>query len=203
MNEDNTALLLIGYQNDYFAEDGILRHVIENSADTHNVLNNTISLLEQIESSRTLIVSTPIVFTRNYEELSEATGVLKAIKEAGAFKDGTQGAETVPQFHRFKDRILNLPGKRGLNAFSNTNLSQILAQRRIRHIVIAGVVTSICIDSTGRAAHDQGLQVSILSDCSCGRTAFEQEFYCQQVFPLYASVLGHQQFSAKLGVTCQ
>ena len=55
--------------------------------------------------------------------------------------------------------------------------------------MIAGVVTSICIDSTGRAAHERGYRVSILKDCTAGRTSFEQNFYCENIFPLYASVI--------------
>jgi nicotinamidase-related amidase len=51
------------------------------------------------------------------------------------------------------------------------------------------MVTSLCIDSTGRAAYERGYQVSILADCCSARTPFEQEFFCENVFPLYANVI--------------
>ena len=44
MNKKNTALILIGYQNDYFAKDGILTSVIEESANTNKCLENTCSV---------------------------------------------------------------------------------------------------------------------------------------------------------------
>ena len=81
-----------------------------------------------------------------------------------------------------------MAGKRGLNAFSNTRLDELLTERGIEHVVLAGAVTSICIDSTGRAAHERGYQVSVLSDCTASRTKMEQTFYCEQIFPLYAAV---------------
>ena len=89
----------------------------------------------------------------------------------------------------FRDKILEIPGKRGFNAFMRTNLNEVLRQKQITHLVLAGAVTSICIDSTGRAAHEQGYQVSMLSDCTSARTVFEQEFYFKNVFPLYADTI--------------
>ncbi|RME36395.1 MAG: isochorismatase family protein, partial [Deltaproteobacteria bacterium] len=56
-------------------------------------------------------------------------------------------------------------------------------------VVLAGVVTSICIDSAGRAAHERGYRVHILEDATAGRTQTEQDFYCREIFPLYAEVL--------------
>jgi nicotinamidase-related amidase len=117
----------------------------------------------------------------------------------GAFKVGTKGAETIPELRRLGERILEVPGKRGLNAFSNTDLDNLFQQHEITNVAIAGVVTSICVDSTGRSAFERGYKVSILSDCTSGRTTFEQDFYCENVFPLYAEVLSHKQFIERLG----
>ena len=47
------------------------------------------------------------------------------------------------------------------------------------------MVTSLCIDSTGRAAYERGYDVTILSDCSSARTDTEHQFFCDNVFPLY------------------
>jgi len=52
--------------------------------------------------------------------------MLEIVKQAGAFKAGTVGAETIPQIRQYGDRILEVPGKRGLNAFSNTDLENVL-----------------------------------------------------------------------------
>lgn len=198
MDLNRTALILIGYQNDYFATDGILREVIEESAKITNVLANTISLVKSLVETPVLIISTPILFTPDYSELVEPVGILKTIKEVGAFREGSKGSETIPELHRFGNHIIEVPGKRGLNAFSNTQLDTILQERKIIHIVLAGVVTSICIDSTGRSAFDRGYKVIILSDCTSGRTPFEQEYYCNEIFSLYAKVIDHAQLLNRL-----
>ena len=184
-----TALVLIGYQNDYFADDGILVGALEDAPWRRAMLKNTVEMLDALVASSMLIVSTPIVFTPDYRELSEPTGILATIKDVGAFKEGERGAETVPEIAHYGDRIQEVPGKRGLNAFSNTELDALFREHAINDVVLAGVVTSICIDSTGRAAHERGYRVSVLQDCTAGRTAFEQEFYCEKIFPLYAHLI--------------
>ena len=186
---EGTAVILIGFQNDYFASDGLLEGALEDSAGRSKMLANTQQMLERLKDSPALIISTPIVFTVDYGELSEPTGILEVIKDVGAFRHGEKGSETIPEVAQYGDRILEVPGKRGLNAFSNTELDEILRDRGISDVVIAGVVTSICIDSTGRAAHERGYRVSILGDCTAGRSAFEQDFYCEKIFPLYAKVI--------------
>lgn len=199
MNPHRTALILIGFQNDYFASDGILRTVIEEAARVSGVLENTLSLLTQLVPTPVLIVSTPITFTHDYRELKHPVGILKTIQEVHAFQAGTPGAAMVPELAAYADRILEIPGKRGLNAFSNTQLGQLLDDHQVTDVVLAGVVTSICIDSTGRSAHERGHRVAVLSDCTCGRTIEEQEFYCQQIFPLYARVVTRAELIHDLG----
>lgn len=184
----HTALILIGYQNDYFSNDGILHKVIEESSAVTGVLNNTVNLLRNNGTDFGLVINTPIFFTNNYSELKNPVGILKAISEVGAFKEGSYGAEIIAELAEFDSFVDVVPGKRGLNAFSNTNLAGILHAAGITELVLAGTVTSICIDSTARSAVDLGFDTTILSDCTSSRTPFEQQFYCEEVFPLYATV---------------
>ena len=73
-----------------------------------------------------------------------------------------------------------------------------LKSRRISTVALAGCKTSLCIDSTGRSAYDKGYKVLILSDCTAGNDEFEQKFYCEKIFPLYADVIEHEQFLRQL-----
>ncbi len=200
MDQKKTALVMIGYQNDYFAEDGILHGVIEEVSRITGVVANTVDLLDNLKPTEVLIITTPIVCTPDYSEFVDPVGILKTVKEVGAFKAGTKGAETIPQILQFGDRIVEVPGKRGLNAFSNTDLSKILKEQEITDVVLAGVVCSICIDSTGRAAFEKGYKVTIISDCVSGRTTIEQGFYMNEIFPLYATVTDHKELLNRLSI---
>lgn len=188
MNPGTTAILLIGYQNDYFASDGILRGVLENQQRTDDVLRKTVHLLTELRDSETMYITTPIIFSPDYSEVRQGEGILATIKEVGAFQQGQPGSETVAELAPLQDRVIEIPGKRGMNAFAGTALTETLRTRPIEDIVLAGAVTSICIDSTARSAYEQGWRVTILEDCTAGRTDAEQEFFCSTVFPTYGTV---------------
>ena len=189
MNPDTTAIILIGYQNDYFSTDGILQGVLESPARTEEVLTRTIRLIESLKDQAVTIIATPIIFSADYSEVTQAGGILAAIKEAKAFQAGQPGSETVDQIAAFGDRILEIPGKRGLNAFVQTSLLDTLQSRSITDVIVAGAVTSICIDSTARAAYEAGMQVTVVSDCTAARTEAEQSFFCETIFPTYGTVM--------------
>ena len=188
MNPSTTAIILIGFQDDYFSTDCILHGLLEDSAGTRAVLGRTVGMLKSLRDSPVTMISTPIIFSPDYSEVRQTDGLLLAIRAAQAFKAGTPGAETVDELQAFGDRIQEIPGKRGFNAFTETGLARVLGDASITHVVIAGAVTSICIDSTGRAAYELGMQVSILSDCTAARTNVEQEFFCSTIFPVYATL---------------
>jgi len=198
MDPKTTALILVGYQNDYFAANGILRGVVEEAHRVDRTLANTIALLNCAANTEMALISTPIILTPDYRALAESEGILGVIKESGAFRSGSTGADTIPELLAFGDRITYVNGKQGFNAFSNTELDRVLRAKGITHLLLAGMITSLCIDSTGRAAYERGYKVTILSDCVSARTPGEQDFYCRNIFPLYAEVQDSGQVIAQL-----
>ena len=185
MNPAKTALILVGYQNDYFAADGILRGVVEDPQGVDRVLDNTIAFIRALAPTEATIISTPIILAPDYRAMAHPVGILNTMKEVGAFKEGSTGADNIPELAEFGDRIQYVSGKVGFNAFSNTTLGDVLSERGIENVLVCGMVTSLCIDSTGRAAYERGYDVTILSDCSSARTDTEHQFFCENVFPLY------------------
>lgn len=183
-----TAVLLVGFQNEYFAPAGGLRSLVEDVGAVDQVLAKTVALVDGLADSEVLLVSTPITFTSDYAELVDPVGILAAIRDGGLLREGDIGAETVDAIGRFGDRIDEVSGKRGFNAFANTDLDDRLKTHGVEDVVIAGALTSICVDSTARCAQDCGYRVTLVSDCTLARTAFEQRFFCEQIFPLYARV---------------
>ena len=185
MNPRTTALILVGYQNDYFREDGKVHGVFENPTATDDVLANTLTFVRGLLASGATVISTPIVLSPDYRAMASAVGILNTMKELSAFAEGTDGAANIVELDEFGDQIVYVSGKVGFNAFSNTTLEDVLRERGIENVLVCGLVTSLCIDSTGRAAYERGYDVTIVSDCSAGRTDAEHEFFCENVFPLY------------------
>lgn len=198
LSSRKTALLLIGFQRDYFDPDGILYSVVEESHRLSGTLEHTIQVIDAIIGTSITIVNTPIVFSESYHEIDNPMGILKAIKDSEAFKVGTTGAEILPQIQKYGDRIEIIPGKLGFNAFSNTELKELLVKRGIERLAIAGCVTSLCVNATALAAKENGFEVTILSDCTSSRTPVEQDMFCKEIFPLFTDVVDHNEFAKQI-----
>jgi nicotinamidase-related amidase len=74
--------------------------------------------------------------------------------------------------HDLIDELQPLPGepvidKPGYSAFASTDLDLLLRTRGIRHLVITGVTTEVCVSSTLRSAVDLGYACTLVSD-ACG-----------------------------------
>ena len=54
--------------------------------------------------------------------------------------------------------------KYGYGAFFRTNLADILASRKTDTVIIAGTVTQICVEESGRESFHHGFQTVLLSD---------------------------------------
>ena len=66
MSTNKTALLLIGFQNDYFHKEGILTGALEDVSGRDRMLENTLNLIEEVKDRDDfLVISTPIQFTEN------------------------------------------------------------------------------------------------------------------------------------------
>ncbi|MDE0960927.1 MAG: cysteine hydrolase [Planctomycetota bacterium] len=194
-----TAILLIGYQRDWFDSDGVFNSVIEESSRLGGTVKNTVALLNAAADTEMTVISAPIAFSEFYNELENPIGILKMIKDAEAFKLGTPGAETIDAIAKFGDWVVEVPGRIGFNAFSNTDLAKVLSEKGIETVVVCGAVTSLCVNATGMKASED-YKVVVLSDCVSGRTQVEQDLFCNELFPYFAEVMDHSSFIQKVSV---
>jgi nicotinamidase-related amidase len=74
-------------------------------------------------------------------------------------------------FVRLMDGLVPLDGepvltKTSRNAFTTTNLAQLLTGRGVRHLVICGIQTEQCCETTARVAADLGHEVTFVTDAT-------------------------------------
>ena len=72
--------------------------------------------------------------------------------------------------------------KRQWGAFYGTNLEQLLRRRNIKTIVLGGIATNYGVESTARAAFDQGFELVFVEDAMSSMAAEAHHFSCQNVF---------------------
>ncbi|MGC5018031.1 isochorismatase family protein [Micromonospora sp. DT47] len=78
--------------------------------------------------------------------------------------------------------------KRTIGAFHGTDLHEQLQRRGVDTLVLAGLVTTMGVESTARAASDHGYELEFVADAMSGLTAGEHEFTVERIFPRFGAV---------------
>jgi nicotinamidase-related amidase len=59
--------------------------------------------------------------------------------------------------------VIDKPGK---GAFYGTQLGEVLAAREVTHLVVGGVTTEVCVQTTLREANDRGYECLLVEDAT-------------------------------------
>ncbi|KAF1296728.1 isochorismatase [Enterococcus sp. JM4C] len=141
------ALLVIDVQNDYF-ENGKM------------VLENPDKALPQINKLEEFFQKTnqPIIYVQHINEQPDAA----------FFSKNTQGVELHPSLHLTEQSVI--VKKQFPNSFLQTNLESVLKSLAVEQLVIVGMMTHMCIDSTTRASAELGYQPIVIADATATRS---------------------------------
>jgi len=132
----NTALVIIDVQVELF-EEPVYKE--------EQLLDNISSLIEKARLS-----NTPIIYIQHTE------------KEDGPMLEGKEGWKIHPRIAPIKGDITVL--KYTPDSFHETNLQEVLNSMGIKNLVIAGLQTEYCIDTTCRSAFRLGYSTILVKD---------------------------------------
>jgi nicotinamidase-related amidase len=137
----NQALLIIDVQNDYFAG---------GKCELHNPLAALANIEKLLNHFREL--KKPIIHVQHINVKEGAT----------FFIPNTEGVLIHRNLTPQNDETLII--KHAPNSFYETGLLQTLKQNAISDLVICGMMTHMCIDTTTRACKDFGFNVTLIDD---------------------------------------
>lgn len=159
----NTALLIIDVQEEMFL-------------DTQNPLSKGDELLIKVKAliEKAHTSKTPIIYIQHTENDEEPMG------------KGKKGWEIHHQVAPLKDDIAIL--KYTPDSFHNTNLHEVLSSRNINRIVIAGLQTEYCIDTTCRSAYSLGYETILVKDAHS--TCDSKTLTAEQIIEHHNRIIG-------------
>jgi nicotinamidase-related amidase len=169
----HTALLVVDMQNDYCSVGGASDR---NGRDLSMVQAILPAMRDLIDGARQSGI--PIIFTKytvgpGTAGLSGPEILRRGMIFAGVDSTikGTWGHDIVSElpYHADKDLVVE---KRRLNSFVGTDLDLTLRARGVKTLVMAGVVTQGCVESTVRDAVGHDYYVAVAEDC-CASTDAE------------------------------
>jgi ureidoacrylate peracid hydrolase len=158
------ALIIIDVQNDYCHDNGALNLFGRNVSDIRRIVQPLKELLTNARINRVPVIH--VRMANNEYTKSEAYLQQRRQRSSGSrqvCQEGSWGAE----FYEIEP----LPGepvvtKHRYSAFVNTNLETILRSHGIKTVMLAGVTTDVCVESTARDAFMRDYHVLFVSDCT-------------------------------------
>ena len=160
LSHGQTALLVIDVQREYFDPDGPA--FVEHGADILGSINRLVDGFR--------VHGLPVVFVTHMNRADGSDAGRMADfggpDEEDSFVEGTPRVELVPELHVGSRPIVVV--KRRYSAFLGTDLEAILHTAGVRAVVICGLMTSFCCETTARDAHGRDYEVLFAADANEG-----------------------------------
>lgn len=175
----STALIVIDMQRDFVLPGGFGEALGNNVEPMSKIIPNLKALLECCRKHNMLIIHTREGHRQDLSDCPPAKlmrGGKKFIGEPGPMGRilvrGEYGHDFIDELKPLKGEIiLDKPGK---DAFYATDLELILQNKGIKSLIVCGVTTEVCVQTTCRAANDRGYELVVPSDCTA---SYFPEFY--------------------------
>lgn len=158
-----TALVVVDLQNAFCRPEGSFSRRGVRIAGVERVVEGCKRLIAHAESSAWLVVYTTLVFRSDYRDAGLLVARNPAIRELGGYAEGSWDAALVDALSPIADAAL-VVRKTRYDPFCGTGLEGDLRGREVGDVVVCGVTTNVCVESTVRRAHDLDFPVRIVAD---------------------------------------
>jgi nicotinamidase-related amidase len=166
-----TALLVIDMQRDFVEPGGFGEMLGNDVTPLRRAIAPTRQVLDAVRTRGMMVIHTREGHRPDLSDLpptKKARGRLKTgIGDPGPMGRvlirGERGHDIVPELAPAPgEPVIDKPGK---GAFYATDLELILRERGIRSLLVSGVTTEVCVQTTVREANDRGFECLVLEDC--------------------------------------
>lgn len=167
-----SALLVIDMQNDFCKPEGFFAGAGHDVSTCQAAVDRTRQLLEEVRPlgipvfwSRSINPEPPVykLPPLRFRRPRESPDFQESVGGTNCFKAGTWGAEIVDDLPVGADDVVL--DKSRYNFFHRTGLEDELRSRGIDTILVTGVTTNCCVESTSRDAFMRDFAVLVVSDC--------------------------------------
>ena len=171
INKQNTAVLAMDFENDIVHPEGAFKDFgFAQMVADNDILDKTTQLLTAARNAGVSVIYVSVKFRAGYPERAANGGLWQGLHGANALVEGTWGAQIHDQLTPKNGEPIVT--KRGVSAFTASDLVQILHNNRIDTLILAGVATNFVVEGTARQACDLGYNTIVVGDCC---TSMNQE----------------------------
>jgi ureidoacrylate peracid hydrolase len=162
------ALLVVDVQNDFVSPKGSAG---KRGDDVSAALAMIPNLLGLIEAARRVGLTIVYIRTTHSEWTDAPSWIYRSSQKSGlsTCREGSWGAEFYDGIAPRSDERVVI--KHRYSSFINTDLNTVLKARGIQSVLVCGVATNVCVETTARDAYMFDYYVTLIDDCSAAYDA--------------------------------
>jgi ureidoacrylate peracid hydrolase len=162
---EHAALLVIDMQNDFCAEGGYLQRTRAATSRNPIRVDDNLVIARNIDALAATArqAGVPVVWVRSIYDFKYLADAHIARREGeGCCMEGTWGADFFHIQPQGGDPVVD---KHTFSGFHDTELHAMLQARGVKTLLITGVATNVCVDSTLRHGFFLGYNIVVAEDC--------------------------------------
>ncbi|WP_173923477.1 cysteine hydrolase family protein [Agromyces sp. Marseille-P2726] len=185
----HAALVVVDVQNDFCHPEGSVATMGSDVSAAVEMVPRLRSLIDQAHS-----VGVPVVFVQTLHDdtndtamwLGRVTAEPGGVQTGRICRTGSWGAEFYGVTPGSDDTVVT---KHRFSAFVGTNLDIVLKTLSVRSLLVTGVATEVCVESTLRDGLSAEYFVSLVEDCAATYTAEAHESSVRNVRRNFGTVV--------------
>ena len=171
VDTDRTALIIIDMQRDFLEPGGFGAALGNDVSRLKAAVGPCVAVLAAARGADVLVIHTreghrPDLTDAPLMKVERGDPALRigALGPMGRILvRGEPGHDIIPELYpKAGEPVIDKPGK---GAFYQTDLELMLKNRGIETLLVCGVTTEVCVNTTVREANDRGFRCIVLSDC--------------------------------------
>lgn len=170
------GLLLIDTVNEIFSEKGRMYPDYKEEFERIGTLENLKHLLAGAREQGVPVFFAPMSYTEeDYTSWKHVSGIHHEMFDNRLFEAGSWAADFYPELSPVDGEIVIAPHK-NIDVLANTDLEVQLRQHGVEYIAIAGMIGTMCVESTARSCMEHGYHVTTFTNATAaagGRLAYD------------------------------
>jgi ureidoacrylate peracid hydrolase len=172
MNVENVALIIVDMQNDFIHDNGFVRRFSQGIGVPQKALDllkipipHIKDLAEFFRKKGKEVIYIYTAWAPDYSDVAiPLRKMADKAKEAGCLVEGSWGAQIIEELRPQKTDHLII--KKAYGGFFQTSLDRVLRNLGIKTLIMTGVATNFCVETTTREAVAYGYEIIFVSDAT-------------------------------------
>ena len=149
-------------QNAFCSKNGSFQKRGYSITNLNKVIKTIKLLLNFARKKKWLVIFTKLAYKKDYSDAGLLIKRNPKVRQLGGYIENTQDSEIIDTIKPQEHEIVII--KKRYDPFYNTNLERILKKNKIEKLIVAGLLTNVCVESFVRSAFDRDFEVIVIKD---------------------------------------